>query len=72
MNNNENLMNELLAEAMAQRLEKAQIMLLDEVKRRIETQLDSGMNKKEFIMWFNNSIIELKQQVSNIPVYKRW
>lgn len=72
MQENPNVLNDLLAEGMSLRIEKAQLYLLEEVQRRVENQLKSGLNKKEFEQWFENSIIELKQQISPTPVYKRW
>lgn len=69
---NNTLINELLEKGYRQKIEEAQLYLITEIQHRVENMLQGGMNKKEFAQWFGNTIIELKQQVCEIPTYKRW
>lgn len=66
------LVNNLIEKGFRQTIEEVQLNLIGEIQRRVENMLQGGMNKKEFAQWFGNTIIELKQQVSDIPTYKRW
>ena len=67
-----NFINDLLVKGYQQFLEEAQLYIISEIQNRVEQQLQGGLNKKEFAQWFANTIVELKQQVSAIPMYKRW